>query len=511
VNIYSADQIKAWDAYTILHEPIASIDLMERAAQKCVDWLLANGFQNKSFKIFCGKGNNGGDGLAIARLLFQNDIPVEVYILEFGKIGSNDFQANLQRLHELPVTIHFIQSPEHFPNLLVNDIIIDALFGSGLNKPLEGLTKQLVEYLNATSNKIISVDLPSGMFVDSSSKNNQVIKADATLSFQTFKKAFLVAENETYTGKVHVLDVGLHPGFLKKQISNTQFLEREDVIKIFQPRKSFSHKGNFGHALLVGGSYGKIGAIVLSVSACLRGGVGLATAYIPRCGYSILQTSLPEAMVMTDPDESMITKVAEELEKYSVIGIGPGMGTNKQTREAIFNLIKTYSKPVVVDADGLNSLALQPEYIQTLPPHSILTPHPKEFERLFGTCENDFERITRTKEKAKEHNIIIVLKGHYTFIALPDGSSYFNSTGNAGMAKGGSGDVLTGIITALCAQNYKPGEAALLGVYLHGLAGDLAAAALSKEAMTARDIITFLSQAFLEIEKDKTSNGNDKG
>ena len=511
MNIYSADQIKAWDAYTILHEPIASIDLMERAAQKCVDWLLANDFQNKSFKIFCGKGNNGGDGLAIARLLFQNDIPVEVYILEFGKIGSNDFQANLQRLHELPVTIHFIQSPEHFPNVLANDIIVDALFGSGLNKPLEGLTKQLVEYLNATSNKIISVDLPSGLFIDSSSKNNPVIKADTTLTFQTFKKAFLVAENETYTGKVHVLDVGLHPGFLKKQISNTQFLEREDIIKIFQPRKSFSHKGNFGHALLVGGSYGKIGAIVLSVSACLRSGVGLATAYIPRCGYSILQTSLPEAMVMTDPDESMITKVAEELEKYSVIGIGPGMGTNKQTREALFNLIKTYPKPVVIDADGLNSLALQQEYIQTLPSHSILTPHPKEFERLFGTCENDFERIARAEEKAKEHNIIIVLKGHYTFIALPDGRFYFNSTGNAGMAKGGSGDVLTGIITALCAQNYKPEKAALLGVYLHGLAGDLAAAALSKEAMTARDIITFLSQAFLEIEKDKTSGGNDKG
>jgi NAD(P)H-hydrate epimerase len=511
VNIYSADQIKAWDAYTILHEPIASIDLMERAAQKCVDWLLANGFQNKSFKIFCGKGNNGGDGLAIARLLFQNDIPVEVYILEFGKIGSNDFQANLQRLHELPVTIHFLQAPEHFPNLLANDIIVDALFGSGLNKPLEGLTKQLVAYLNTSPNKIISVDLPSGLFVDSSSKNNPVIKAYATLSFQTFKKAFLVAENEAYTGIVHVLDIGLHPGFLKEHTSNTQFLEKEEIAQIFQPRKSFSHKGNFGHALLVGGSYGKIGAIVLSVSACLRSGVGLVTAYIPRCGYSILQTSVPEAMVMADPDESMITKVAEELEKYSVIGIGPGMGTNKQTREAIFNLIKTYLKPVVVDADGLNSFALQPEYIHTLPPHSILTPHPKEFERLFGTCENDFERIARTEEKAKEYNIIIVLKGHYTFIALPDGSSYFNSTGNAGMAKGGSGDVLTGIITALCAQNYKPEEAALLAVYLHGLAGDLAAAALSKEAMTAKDIITFLSQAFLEIEKDKTSRGNDKG
>ena len=401
MNIYSAHQIQNWDAYTILHEPIASIDLMERAAQKCVDWFFANGFQNKSFKIFSGKGNNGGDGLAIARLLFLNDIPVEVYILEFGKIGSDDFQANLQRLHELPVTIHFIQGPEHFPDLLVTDIIIDALFGSGLNKPLEGLTKQLVVFLNASSNKIISIDLPSGLFVDRSSKNSLAIKADTTLTFQTLKKAFLVAENEGYAGKIHLLNIGLHPGFLKEQKSNTQFLEREDITRIFQPRKSFSHKGNFGHALLVGGSYGKIGAIVLAVNACLRSGVGLATTYIPRCGYSILQTSVPEAMVMTDPDESMITKAAEELENYSVIGIGPGMGTNKQTREAIFSLIKTYSKPVIVDADGLNSLALQQEYIKALPPHSILTPHPKEFERLFGTCENDFERIIRAEEKAK--------------------------------------------------------------------------------------------------------------
>lgn len=501
MNIYSAEQIKAWDAYTIQHEPIASIALMERAAQKCVDWLLANSSQHNSFKILCGKGNNGGDGLAIARLLFKNTRTVEVYILEFGKKGSDDFQANLEQLHELPVAIHFLQSPDHFPVLLPEDIVIDALYGSGLNKPLNGLSSALVQYLNSCSNKIVSIDLPSGMFVDQSSKGKIIIKADDTLTFQVFKKAFLVAENVDFIGNIHVLDIGLHPGFLNEAASNQHLIERDFVNKIFQPRKRFTHKGNYGHALLIGGSYGKIGAIVLTTTACLRSGAGLVTAYIPRCGYSIMQTSVPEAMTVTDTDESMITILPEELEKYSVIGIGPGMGTNKQTREAIGKLLQSYSKPLVIDADGLNCLALQPEYLDALTPNSILTPHPKEFDRLFGNCENDFERITKAEEKAKELKIVIVLKGHNTFIALPDGKSFYNSTGNAGMAKGGSGDVLTGIITAFCAQGYSAADAAIMGVYLHGLAGDFAANALSKEAMLARDIITFLSQAFLEISK----------
>lgn len=499
MNIYSADQVKAWDAYTIQHEPITSIDLMERAAQKCVDWLLANTSQHISFKIFCGKGNNGGDGLAIARLLFQKNRAVEIFILEFGKKGSDDFQANLERLHELPVNIHFIQTAAHFPILTLQDVVIDALYGSGLNKPLDGLSSTLVQYLNASGNKIVSVDLPSGMFLDQSSKGNSIIKASDTLTFQAYKKAFLVAENADFTGIIHILDIGLHSGYLKEVSSSWQLVDRDTIKKKFRPRKRFAHKGNYGHALLIGGSYGKMGAIVLTASACLRSGAGLTTAFIPRCGYTVMQTSLPEAMTLTDNDESMITEIPGELDKYSVIGLGPGMGTNKQTREAIGKLLKAFSKPMVIDADGLNSLALQPEYIPALTPGSIITPHPKEFDRLFGNSENDFDRISLAEKKAKELKIIIVLKGHHSLIAVPDGSCYFNNTGNSGMAKGGSGDVLTGIITAFCAKGYDPPDAAILGVYLHGLAGDLAANALSKEAMLARDIITFLSQAFLEI------------
>jgi NAD(P)H-hydrate epimerase len=495
VNIYSAEEIRAWDAYTIQHEPIASIDLMERAAAKCTEWLLKNSAFN-SFKIFCGKGNNGGDGLAIARLLWQKQTAVEVYILEFGKLGSDDFQSNLQRLHEIPVAIHFIQSPDQFPILESSDIIIDALFGSGLNKPLDGFTASLVNYLNASPCKIISVDFPSGLFADQSSKGNTIIKASDTLSFEVYKKAFLVAENASFIGNVQVLPIGLHPEYLKKVPPNENLVDENYIRKIFKPRQPFANKGTYGHALLIGGSYGKMGAVVLSTSACLRSGAGLVTAYVPRCGYSIMQTSTPEAMILTDADESMITTPPEELQKFSAIGIGPGMGTNKQTRQAIVGLISSFTKPLVIDADALNVLALVPETLHNLSSNTILTPHPKEFERLFGACKNDFERIEKAKQKARELNIIIILKGHHTLIALPDGSSFFNSTGNAGMAKGGSGDVLTGIITAFCAQGYSPVEAAILGVYLHGLAGDLCASALSMEAMIATDIIKFLPQAF---------------
>lgn len=501
MNIFSAAQIKAWDAFTLQQESIASIDLMERAAQKCVSWLLDHSLQPDSYKIFCGKGNNGGDGLAIARLLFHKHKTVEVYILEFGKIGSEDFQANLQRLHELPVAIHFIQDAEHFPILLATDIIVDALFGTGLKKPLFGLAKELVRFLNAQQNKIISIDLPSGMYTDQTSKENMVVEADTTLTFQVYKKALLVAENAENMGQVHLLDIGLHPGFLPETATQQKLLTKEFIKKIFKRRDEFSHKGTHGHALLIGGSYGKMGAAVLSASACLRSGAGLVTTYIPRCGYAIMQTSLPEAMTITDIDDSMITNAPAELEKYSAIGLGPGMGTNKQTREAVFNLVSTFSKPLVIDADGLNSLSFDQQILKALPPATILTPHPKEFDRLFGASDNDFERIGKAVDKAKEYDLIIVLKGHHTFIALPDGSSYFNSTGNSGMAKGGSGDVLTGMITAFCAQSYSPEKAVLIAVYLHGMAGDLAASALSKEAMLPRDIITFLSQAFLEINK----------
>lgn len=501
VQILSAEQIRDWDQFTIQHEPVASVDLMERAAGKCVRWLKEKPWPGKKFQVFCGKGNNGGDGLVIARLLLQAGYSVSVFILEFGKLGREDFQINLQRLHELPfVDLHFIQSSENFPVVEKGNILIDALFGTGLNKPLEGLSAQLVQYLNDSSATIVSIDLPSGLFIDKSSLDNAVIKASHTLTFQCYKFCLLVQENAPFIGEVVVLDIGLHPGYLQQIVESQLLLDEKMIRKIFRPRQRFAHKGSFGHALIIGGSYGKIGAAVLATRACMYTGAGLTTAFIPKCGYVVMQTSAPEAMALVDEEETHLTNLPDDIEKFSVVGIGPGMGTHAQTQHLLSFVIRRYHKPLLIDADGLNCLALNKDRIAQLPPYSILTPHPKEFDRLFGEHANDFERIEKARQKAKEHNVIIVLKSHHSFIAVPEGPCYFNSTGNAGMAKGGSGDVLTGVVTSLLAQGYSPKDAAMLGVYVHGWAGDFAARKFSKEAMLPSHTIESLSDVFLSLQ-----------
>ena len=498
MKILSAEDIRRWDQYTIEHEPVSSIDLMERAAGKCVDWIEENIQGDNSYTIFCGKGNNGGDGLAIARILAQKNYPVTVYILEFGHKGTPDFQTNLARLHQVQgVTILFIQSEENFHVIDGNEIIIDALFGSGLNRKLEGVTARLVDHINAGTNSVIAIDLPSGMFTDRSSKDNTTVRATHTLSFQCLKPAFLVAENENCTGEIHILDIGLHEGFYHSVAGKYEWVNEETIRSIHKPRKRFAHKGNFGHGLLVAGSYGKMGAAVLSARASMRSGIGLLSCHIPGCGYTIMQSTVPEAMVMTDNNSSVLTKVEDDLTKYESIGIGPGIGTAAETKMMVRDIFDAYRHPVIIDADALNILASQKDLVKLIPTGSILTPHPKEFARLFGETANDFERIELALEKAKQLHVIIVLKGHHTLIATPDGKGFFNSTGNAGMATGGSGDVLTGILTGLLAQGYSSVETAILGVYLHGLAGDIAAQKLSMEAMVAGDIVECLGGAFL--------------
>jgi ADP-dependent NAD(P)H-hydrate dehydratase / NAD(P)H-hydrate epimerase len=501
MKLLSAVQIREWDQYTIQHEPIASIDLMERAAGKCVEWLERRNYTNQSFQIFCGKGNNGGDGLAIARMLAEKKCTVVVHILEFGHKGTDDFQQNLARLHQYPdITTRFVQTEDQFPEINKTDMIIDALFGSGLNRGLEDVTANLVKHINQSGGTIISIDIPSGLFTDRSSPGEIIIKAGHTLSFQCYKLAFMMAENSEYIGEVHILDIGLHPDFLNSVSSQYEMTDDSLIYSIYKPRNRFSHKGNFGHALLIAGSYGKIGAAILSARACLRSGVGLLSCHIPKCGYDILQSSVPEAMVMTDFNSSFITKIEDDLSKYKSIGIGPGIGTAAETKTMLQDIIENYKMPVVLDADALNGIAAQKELMTKIPAGSVLTPHPKEFERLFGKTSNEFERIELALQKAKEFNCIIVVKGHHTFIATPVDTGFFNATGNAGMATGGSGDVLTGILTGLLAQGYRSVDAAILGVYIHGLAGDMAAEKQSMEAMIAGDITDHLSYAFLSLK-----------
>ncbi len=499
MKIYSAEKIRLWDQYTIQQEPITSIALMERAAGKCVEWLQQNNYQYKPFAIFCGKGNNGGDGLAIARLLSGNKNNIRVYIIDTGKKGTADFETNLSRLSQQPgISIQTIGSVNELPVLAKDEIVIDALFGSGLNRGLDGIVQRIVEHLNDSGNTIIAVDMPSGLFTDQSSKMNKAIKANFTLTFQSYKLALLMPENAGHTGKVVVLDIGLHPQYELITESRYELIDKKIVQQIYTPRNSFSHKGNFGHALLIAGSYGKIGAAVLSARSCLRSGVGLLTIHVPKCGYEIMQGRVPEAMVATDFNSSFCTRVEDDLNKYKTIGIGPGLGTAAETRSMLKELLTTYNRPLVIDADALNILSQVKG--QDIPAGSVITPHPKEFERLFGSSSNDFERMELAMRKAKELSIIIVLKGHHTLIALPEGKGFFNSTGNAGMATGGSGDVLTGLLTGLIAQGYAPDKAAILGVYLHGMAGDIAAKKLSMEAMIAGDIVESLGDAFKDIQ-----------
>jgi NAD(P)H-hydrate epimerase len=496
--ILNAQQIRDWDAYTIANAPIASIDLMEHAATCCYEWLIHNQYAHAGIHIFCGKGNNGGDGLAIARMLVNAGCLVTVHILELGKMGSIDFQKNLARLHETTAAIHYIQSPEHFPTIPASDTIIDALFGTGLSRVLDGLSSELVAYINNLGNKVIAIDLPSGMLPDNSSSGAERILATITLSFQCLKMAFLMPENADYTGKLQVLDIGLLAPYLLTIVPEASYVEAVLIQSLYKPRNAFSHKGNFGHAALIAGSYGMMGAATLAAKGCLRSGAGKLTCFIPTAGYAIMQIAVPEAMVKMDGGEQFIESLGA-LDVYSAIGIGPGWGKQPGYPALLQQVFTQYRKPMLVDADALNVLAGHQELLKQLPAISILCPHPAEFDRIFGKQENDFARMELARRKAIELQCIIILKGHRTLIAMPGGTAYFNSTGNAGMATAGSGDVLTGILTGLLASGYSPEKAALLGVYLHGLAGDFAAASMGEEALLAGDIIEFMVNAFLDI------------
>ena len=489
MKIFSAEQIKAWDAYTIAHEPIGSLALMERAATACVQWILSGAYSKKHFRIFCGKGNNGGDGLAIARLLLQHQYEVDVYILEQGAAGTPDFQTNLQRLHKVTHRIHFIQSKEAFPELGKEDIIVDALYGIGLTRKIEGLAAELIQWINTRSTYTISIDLPSGMYADQSSVGNVIIEADHTLSFQCWKLAFFMEENAIYTGMVHILPIGLHPDFELNESVRHHLLTGDLIKNHLLPRPAFSHKGDYGHSLLIAGSKGKMGAAVLAAGACMRSGAGLLTVHVPECGYTILQVTTPEAMVSVDQHQDIYSGLPDNLDRYTTIGVGPGLGTAESTAEALITLLKRYKKPMVLDADALNIIAQKGIQYFKISENSVLTPHPGEFERLFGKTSSHFERMKLAIQQAQSLKLIIILKSKYTLIACPDGTAFFNPTGNPGMAKAGSGDVLTGIITGLVARGYEPEAAARMGVYLHGYAGDRAVVEFGEESMIAGDIV----------------------
>jgi len=489
MKIFSVSQIRAWDAFTIANEPISSLDLMERASCAFVKWFCERFDDRQCVKIFCGMGNNGGDGLAIARLLLQKHYNVQVVVVKHSDAGSADFQENLNRL-ELQTKVHWIENASAAPDLSSNDYVIDALLGSGLSRAVEGILADVIQVINGSNSMVISVDIASGLFADvPNSPLDIIVKPTFTVSFQCPKLAFFQLQCAENVGEWHVVNIGLHPDYEHKTSTPYFYTAPEQINSLSNPRKKYSHKGSFGHALLIGGSYGKIGAIVLSAKACVRSGTGLLTVQIPRCGYDILQTSLPEAMVLPDW-HWMVNTATPDVSSYSAVGIGPGLGKDSLTLSMLKQLLPTITQPVVLDADALNLISENPDLLRIIPKNAILTPHPKEFQRLLGrSWKDDYEKLDFLRDFAQKHKLIVCLKGAHTAIALPDGSIHFNSSGNPGMATGGSGDVLTGILTGLLAQGIAPKEAAIFGVYQHGAAGDRAARKCTQPGLIASDII----------------------
>lgn len=502
MKIFTSNQIHELDKYTIEHEPIKSIDLMERAARAITRVIIDRWSSDVPIVVFAGPGNNGGDALAVARMLTDLNYQVQTFLFNISGHLSDDCEENKQRLINYKGNALLTEVTQEFdpPHLEEGMLVVDGLFGSGLNKPLTGGFSSLVKYINASPSQVVSIDVPSGLMTEDNTYNVQanIVRADLTLTLQQIKLSFLFAENQQFIGELKVLDIRLSEEGMEKIDAQYTMIDETDVRKMMLPRSPHAHKGTMGHALIIGGSYGMAGAAVLATKACLRSGAGKVTVHTPRRNMQILQTSVPEAVLHLDREETIFSE-AIPTEDYQALGIGPGMGTTEQTCIAMITQLRRTQCPIVADADALNILATRHAWIQQLPKGIIITPHPKELERMEGQCIDSFEQLTKARNLAEKLQGYVVLKGHHTAICMPDGHISFNNTGNAGMATAGSGDVLTGIITGLLARGYKQREACLMGVYLHGLAGDLAARDLGEESLIASDIINYLPKAFMKI------------
>ena len=506
IKIFATEKVKDIDEYTITHEPVRPIDLVERAASVFAGEFVRRYRKQNRVIVFAGQGNNGADALAISRLLLEESFDrVETYLFNPpGGSLSATCEENKQRLLETPADVVFEEIRSHFspPILDEHDVVIDGLFGSGLNRPLTGGFAAVVGYINQSKATVVAIDLPSGLFGEDNRDNtpDTVVRADVTLTFGFPKLAFFLPENAPYIGSWKTLDINIHPDGIAQTPTPYYQTTEADVVKAIPRRSKFAHKGMFGHALLIAGSRGKMGASLLAARACLRSGVGLLTVHVPLCGEHMLQTAFPEAMLSLDSQPDYVTALPD-ITSYSAIGIGPGLGRHPASGYVLKSLLQKSSRPLVIDADALNLIALNKEWIDDIPPQSILTPHPKEFDRLAGASDSSYERLMKAQAFAAEHSLVVALKGAHTATCTPDGNIYFNSSGNPGMATAGSGDVLTGIILGLLAAGFQPEEAARTGVFIHGTAGDLAAIYQSEESLIASDIIEKLGMAFRQMSE----------
>ena len=503
MKIFTSAQIHELDKFTIENEPIKSIDLMERSA-KAITQAITEVWGNQTpVIIFAGPGNNGGDALAVGRLLCDKGYEVTVYLFNiYGKL-SDDCATNKKRLAEKRSKA-LIEVTQEFepPHLEVGTLVVDGLFGSGLNKPLAGGFSSLVKYINASPAQVVSIDMPSGLMTEDNTYNVRanIIRADLTLTLQQPKLSFLFPENQQFIGRLKVLDIRLSKEGIEKIDANYTLIEENDIRPRLLHRDPFAHKGKMGNALIIAGSYGMGGASVLATKACVRAGAGKVTTHTPKRNSLLLQISAPEAIIQFDREETIFSE-AVDTEDFNAVGIGPGLGTSEQTAIAIIAQLRRTQCPIVADADAINILANHRAWVQQLPKDIIMTPHPKEFDRLEGPSTDSYERLMKARDLAQRLQAYILLKGHHTSLCLPDGHIMFNSTGNAGMATAGSGDVLTGIITGLLARGYKHLDACVVGMYLHGLAGDIAAKELGVESVIAGDLIQYLPYAFKRLNE----------
>ncbi len=500
MQIFTGAQIKNWDIYTIEHEPVRSVDLMERAAGVITGEITGRWNGDTPVVVLAGPGNNGGDALAVARRLREKGYSVDAYLFNVNKSLSDDCAANRERLAKTAGTGKFVEVNESFtpPELGPGTVVVDGLFGSGLNKPLAGGFASLARFVNASKAVVVSIDMPSGMMTEDNTYNNRedIIRADLTLTLGQKKLAMYLADNAEYFGEIKVLDIGLSKEYEHRFKSSYCLVGEDDVCRILKKRPPYAHKGMMGHALLVAGSRGMAGAAVLASRAVLRSGAGKLTVHTPGCNSDILQIAVPEAVVHRDTDENIYSDILGT-SGIDAVAMGPGLGQDETTAITLMSQIPRLQCPVVLDADALNMLSAHRPWLGQLPRKLILTPHPAEFDRLQGaSAAGSYDRLSKAVDMAVRMQAYIVLKGRHTSVCCPGGDVYINPTGNAGMATAGAGDVLTGVITGLLARGYSHEEACLLGVYVHGLAGDLAAGDKGPESLVAGDITEHLPGAF---------------
>jgi NAD(P)H-hydrate epimerase len=515
MKLLTAAQIRALDQATIREQRTTSTELMERAATAVAEWFYRtyDPRTTSDVLLLCGPGNNGGDGLALARMLYHASYPVRLALLPAEKY-SDDYQYNH---HVLPKVIPVQElSADSLPDIRPTTVVIDALFGTGLTRPLSAAAAAVVQHLNDSSARVVAIDLPSGLLADAPQPlpAAPVVRATHTVSFGPPKLAFLLPQNADYVGEWHCEDIHLSQTFIEQADTPwhfTEFPKPQPAAWPHEPptppelqlpkRSKFAYKNTFGHALLLAGSRGKLGAAVLSSGACLRSGVGLLTVHVPGCGYDIIQTTRPEAMCLLDKELDFISDLPE-LTPYQAIAIGPGLGQHAASRTVLEQLLRAATVPLVLDADALNLLGAHRELLSLLPENTVLTPHIGEFTRLTEKARDDYHRLDLLREFAQKHKCIVVLKGAYTATAAPDGQVYFNGTGNPGMGTGGAGDVLTGIVLALRAdQRLPPLLAARLAVLAHGHAGDLAAAQTGEAGLIAGDLVAHIGPALKQLAR----------